>query len=535
MSASLDFKKAISYFQKSDFNRCMKICKKLLRLNPNFLDAYVLGAQASSALGQHKQTEKLLLKAVEIRPENAVVRRNLGIFFSQMQRQQDADRAFQKSLELAPKDAQTHYCYAVHLDGSHRPKEAKDRFLAASDISPENPDIWTGLGKAQRSLGHLDAARESYLTALESTPTHLPALNNIGALSTEMEDYVSAIGYLERSIKLNPRQPRAWFNLGSTYQRAKRLEEAIDAYGNALQHQPDSAEILQALGRTLQQQGSHQKAIEVFSKASKLRPDNSQVSYYLACGHIGAGNISEARAVCKRFLERHPADATALSCLALIASEHGSEEENKQFNCFESIIQTVKVPTPDSFADEQSFIKTLANYILNNPTLSDTGQDHATRNGLHTGSLNRSGMGPLSHLEDAIASSLDAYVAFLSQTKTNEYLVANRPKNWFLDIWGVAMNNQGHQIAHYHPQSWVSGCFYAQLPPVVSDGNDSQEGWIEFGAPPEDFFSVGGYKVKAFKPLVGSMFLFPGYLTHRTIPFTSDEVRISIAFDVVRK
>ena len=66
---------------------------------------------------------------------------------------------------------------------------------------------------------------------------------------------------------------------------------------NALQHQPDSAEILQALGRTLQQQGSHQKAIEVFSKASKLRPDNSQVSYYLACGHIGAGNISEARAV----------------------------------------------------------------------------------------------------------------------------------------------------------------------------------------------------------------------------------------------
>ena len=535
MSASLNFKKAISYFQKSNFSRCLKICKKILGINPNFLDAYILGAQASLALGQNKQTEKLLLKAAEIQPENAIVHRNLGIFFSQMQRQKDADLAFQKSLELGPKDVQTHYCYAVHLDGSHRPKEASERFLAASEISPENPDIWTGLARAQRSLGQFDAARESCLTALEFTPDHLPALNNLGALSTEMEDYISAIGYLERSIKLNPKQPRAWFNLGTTYQRAERLEEAIEAYQNALQNQPDSAEILQALGRTFQKQESHQKAIEIFSKASEIAPDNPQVSYYLACGHIGAGNISEARTVCNRFLERHPADATALSCLALIASEHGSEEENKQFNCFDSIIQTVKVPTPDIFADEQSFIKTLANHILSNPTLSDTGQDHATRNGLHTGSLSQSGMGPLSHLEDTIASSLDAYVAFLNQTKSNEYLVSNRPKNWFLDIWGVAMNNQGHQIAHYHPQSWVSGCFYAQLPPVVSEENNSQEGWIEFGSPPEDFFSIGGYKVKAFKPLVGSMFLFPGYLTHRTIPFTSDEVRISIAFDIVPK
>ena len=167
--------------------------------------------------------------------------------------------------------------------------------------------------------------------------------------------------------------------------------------------------------------------------------------------------------------------------------------------------------------------------------MRDGGQQHATRNGLHTGNLRISGMGPLSHLENTIANAIDDYMNFLCKTENHDFLTSNRPKEWFLDIWGVAMNNQGHQIAHFHPQSWVSGCFYAKLPPIVSNKDGKKEGWIEFGAPPGDFLTLNKYKVKALKPIVGSMFLFPGYLTHRTIPFESDEVRVSIAFDLVPK
>ena len=106
-------------------------------------------------------------------------------------------------------------------------------------------------------------------------------------------------------------------------------------------------------------------------------------------------------------------------------------------------------------------------------------------------------------------------------------------RNWKLNMWAVAMNTQGYQVAHFHPDAWVSGVFYVKLPAAIFDKKRNDEGWIEFGAPTEEFLSLNQYRVKRIRPTEGSMLLFPGYMTHRTIPFNSDELRISIAFDIV--
>ena len=41
--------------------------------------------------------------------------------------------------------------------------------------------------------------------------------------------------------------------------------------------------------------------------------------------------------------------------------------------------------------------------------------------------------------------------------------------------------------------------------------------------------------VHAYQPRPGRLLLFPGYLYHCIVPFTSTQRRISIAFDVVPK
>ena len=49
-------------------------------------------------------------------------------------------------------------------------------------------------------------------------------------------------------------------------------------------------------------------------------------------------------------------------------------------------------------------------------------------------------------------------------------------------------------------------------------------------------FQTGdGAEVRLIKPVEGLMVLFPSYFYHRTLPFESDEVRISIAFDVLAR
>ena len=88
----------------------------------------------------------------------------------------------------------------------------------------------------------------------------------------------------------------------------------------------------------------------------------------------------------------------------------------------------------------------------------------------------------------------------------------------------------GYHAPHVHPEGWLSSACYIDLPAVVDAGG--REGWIGFGAPP--FACAVPTPPEYFeKPEPGKLVLFPSYMWHGTVPFTGDETRLTIAFDVV--
>ena len=100
-----------------------------------------------------------------------------------------------------------------------------------------------------------------------------------------------------------------------------------------------------------------------------------------------------------------------------------------------------------------------------------------------------------------------------------------------LQAWAVVMQSQGHQLAHTHPDGWVSGVYYAQVPDTVRSDDVSQAGWIEFGRPLPDLMGDAVPHTRRLQPAAGMLVLFPSYFYHETVPFQGDEQRISIAFD----
>lgn len=121
----------------------------------------------------------------------------------------------------------------------------------------------------------------------------------------------------------------------------------------------------------------------------------------------------------------------------------------------------------------------------------------------------------------------------LDDDHTGHPFAAGRPSATRLSVWGVAMRESGHQVAHIHPAAWLSGVYYPRVPESVRPGDPEQRGWIEFGRPPEDVFTRREPAVHAICPTEGLLVLFPAYLYHRTIPLAGDAHRISIAFDVL--
>jgi hypothetical protein len=67
----------------------------------------------------------------------------------------------------------------------------------------------------------------------------------------------------------------------------------------------------------------------------------------------------------------------------------------------------------------------------------------------------------------------------------------------------------------------------------VKAGAEDWAGAIEFGRPPDDLEFSLEPPVRLVRPKEGLLVLFPSYLFHRTLPFESDQKRISIAFDVI--
>jgi hypothetical protein len=82
-----------------------------------------------------------------------------------------------------------------------------------------------------------------------------------------------------------------------------------------------------------------------------------------------------------------------------------------------------------------------------------------------------------------------------------------------------------------HPRGWISSACYIELPDSTADLR-SEEGVLTFGEPGivTTPLLAAEYSVR---PREGMLVLFPSYFWHGTVPFHSQQARLTVAFDAV--
>src|SRR5262249_38760872 len=109
----------------------------------------------------------------------------------------------------------------------------------------------------------------------------------------------------------------------------------------------------------------------------------------------------------------------------------------------------------------------------------------------------------------------------------------------FTGAWSIRLARGGSHVDHVHPQGWLSSACYIALPATIGSGGGSTAtalapppGWLRFGQPGLRT-SIPCAAERFVPPSPGSMVLFPAYVWHGVEPFTGDERRLTVAFDVV--
>ena len=89
----------------------------------------------------------------------------------------------------------------------------------------------------------------------------------------------------------------------------------------------------------------------------------------------------------------------------------------------------------------------------------------------------------------------------------------------------------GYHNNHVHPRGWISSAFYVDLPDDIAAASN-HDGCLAFGEP--GIATTPPLSAQhVIRPAPGMLVLFPSYFWHGTVPFTSDQTRLTVAFDVL--
>jgi tetratricopeptide (TPR) repeat protein len=362
------------------------------------------------------------------------------------------------------------------------------------------PDDWSARGDLALVLfdaGALEEAAAHFDRALARAGDAPALVIGRAKLDLQCGERARAIAALEACVQRNPSNVGALATLALALRDERRFDAAIAALSRAIEQSPGDAALWCGLGRTL----------------------------------LEAGRASEGLRLAEAFLKGRPGHAGALSVKALSLLGLGDESAASRLLDYDRWVAKRTLPVPEGFADLHSFNEALAAATASHPTLHRAPVRHATAAGLHSGSLMIAPGGPLLALQQTLRGVIDEYGSQLPDWPDHPHVSA-RPKATTLEMWCVVMQSGGHQVPHVHPDAWLSGVYYPQVPEAVSRGQ-GPAGCLVFGEPDRSFPGRERCRSLTLRPEAGMLVLFPSYFFHHTIPFEAEGTRISVAFDVV--
>ncbi|MEX2130207.1 MAG: 2OG-Fe(II) oxygenase family protein, partial [Pseudohongiellaceae bacterium] len=221
----------------------------------------------------------------------------------------------------------------------------------------------------------------------------------------------------------------------------------------------------------------------------------------------------------------------ALALQSVLLNHQGNEAGLLDLYRYEQLLLPNQVQVSEAFGTTAEFNRQLVECLDKHVTMEQDPQGQATVNGLHSRSI--------SHIQDPAMVEMNRLIGVAFKHAAEQAaLVQNHlypgwlPQRQILDSWTVRLRAGGFQRPHIHPRAWLSGCYYVKIPAEVHSGEANKAGWIEFGSPDEKYAVSNPLALRSHEPNEGDLVTFPSYYWHNTVPFSSDEERISLAFDI---
>lgn len=546
------------------------IASQIVARQPGASQPLHMLALCHKASGEFERADAGFREARQLSPNDPDLLNNHANLLSQMGRLREAAEAWERLLELRPEHGP-----AWHALGSARRAcgdlgAARQALQRAVELQPRDGAAWVNLGVVNRLLGDPVAALDCYAKA-----------RSAGFSGPEVDD-------AEASAALDLGQPRRAFELARQlvgtaphyaaghvllahilWEHGRELapeEPPGDSFRMALAAQPanhalrrefiqfllnandpeaalqqiralrgigDSPEYVGMEANALELLGERESAATLFAKGHPALRGNVNFLNLYARHALRAGNAGHAAALVLEALASEPYNQLSLAFLGI--AWRLLEDPREDWLCgYDRLAAEMAVEPPAGFDDEAAFLAALEATLIPMHTAHREPVNQSLKGGSQTSGVLFGRPDPvIVALRDALARTVNRYVAALPDDPRHPFLARRAASIRFAGSWSVRLLSSGRHVNHFHQEGWISSAFYVALPPsVVAAPENDVSGCLQFGEPPVEL-GLDLTPRRVIRPRAGHLALFPSYLWHGTVPFEDSAPRMTVAFDVV--
>jgi tetratricopeptide (TPR) repeat protein len=517
-----------------------------------------------SRLGRMEEAEVALRAAVKHKPDFEQALFELGALLHRTGRLDEAEKNIRQVLKLTPVHAHAELALAAILVDAGRPAEAEiaaRKGLAAAAEPRLKAQLYLQLAQALRRQ-RKDAEALATLDSAEAIDAGLPGLARHRAETLQnLERFDEAVTIFKKEIALTPADPglhldynALLYQLGRTgeflksYDRGPQSRELLlgKAFLLARENRPAEAHVIYAalqardpgdrlaaigVAQSLTAMGRHTEAVALFESLLTRHGGDAKLFSIAAEPALLSGDPQKAAWLCEQGLASAPHNASCLAMLS-IASRMLEDGRDESLNGYNSLVRIFDLDPPEGFSSMESFNAELNASLDRLHPKTREFIDQSLRGGTQTPShLFPAGLPLVALLKKRIDQAVARYIAELDEDAAHP-LLSRRSKDFrYSGSWSSRLHTSGFHVNHYHPDGWISSCYYVSLPEAVRC-ETAKQGWIKFGEPAFDAALKNPIR-RTVQPAPGRLVLFPSYMWHGTIPFQDAAARTTIAFDVV--
>lgn len=513
---------AIRYYEKSllaEFNQ-----PQLIQNFTNFL----LG------IAGYDRLISVMERAVQRWPGQYKYYIYLGISLKELKRFEEAVAAYDQALRIKPGDTVALHNKGVALRMYQHPNEALECYQQIKE-GDKIAELRLNRGCAYADLLELEKSETEFLQAIQLNPALTDAHENLNKLYWEigekdkvMQSYTAAGLTQADSEQMRLSYIGLLSHIGEEDQAKRSLKEAQQKFGDLPSFQYVEASLCAADGDYLKAKHTLQKAVDSMPHEAAFHLDMAKYNIYLEEYEKALGHLDQVENIT-------PDDQTLWAYRGICWKLLG-DARHDWLNNYDLLVRDMLLPVPEGYDDRAHFIRVLADQIATFHKTKHHPLDQSLRHGTQSSFfLLGHESQVIQDLKKSLTQAVAEYLAPLPADGKHPFLrrvPADRGFT-FSGSWSVRLKSEGFHVNHMHPEGWLSGPSYIEVPDVISPNDPARGGWVKFG---ETGLNLGDDKeevAKAVCPQAGHVVFFPSYIWHGTYPFESEEMRTTAPIDVM--